>query len=156
MVLGKLLFETVKYVTPRARQGYDYLYAVSIGTAIGIGNNPEIRQAYEFYRGKNYQSYDKYRKWDDKVLTKRFKGDVFIDESSNTQRETHSLVPYRPNRYRSSANYQFNGSRKPTFRKSRKRSARRCTCQGNIRRAMVAKPKQSRRKYRYSFQKYRW
>ncbi len=149
MVIGKLLFEAAKYVAPRARQGYEYIYAVGAGTAIGIGGRDSVRQAYEMYRGKNYHDYDSWKRWDDKVLTKRFKGDVYIDETSNSQRETLYSVPYRPDSNRNSTKYRLNIGGGGYGRKYRKRGKRRKPGKGCICRTVVTKPRKSRRKYRY-------
>ncbi len=144
MVVGKLLFETIKFAAPRIKSGYDLLYAVGAGTAVGIGNNPNVRQAYEFYRGRNYQDYDKWRRWDDKVLTKRFKGDYLV-ETDNTQQKTH--LPDGPGQYRSSGGAKY-GIRSGYRRRSKYtyHNRRRCNCKGVLRRAMAKSRFKQRRR----------
>ncbi len=138
MVVGKLLFETAKQLAPRIQKGYDLLYAVGVGTAIGIGSNPDVRQVFEYYKGKPKMGYR------DKFTRRRFKGDVYIDESSNTQQEAYQTDKpiNRGPGSRRNYNVSYSDRRSPNYTKSRRR---RCDCESVLRR-ILGKPRFSKRR----------
>jgi len=121
--IGTVLQPVVKAGITKGRQYLDYAFAVATGTAIGIGNNPEVRQAFEYYKGKT-----RYTSWQDRYIRRRFKGDVYVDETRPTQHEAlRSDEPFYGN-YRSRGGRQFSGRR--SYRKQRRgnRGRRRCYC----------------------------
>ncbi len=88
MVVGVILQQVAKGAgrfAPQAQKYLDYMYAYSTGTGIGIGLNPTIRGSYELWKGTN-RSNIKARnlRWYNRTLRRRFKGDVLVDESTNT------------------------------------------------------------------------
>ncbi len=141
MVVGIILQQVATHggkFAGQASKYLDYIYAGAIGTGIGIGLNPEVRQAYEYWKGKN-----KGMSWRDKIVRRRFKGDVFIDESSNTQPEalrTAEPITNRPKRR--TRYYNFTGYRRR--KQYTYASKRRCYCKGNMGRN-VARSRQRKR-----------
>ncbi len=133
VVLQQVATKTIQY----GSKYLDYALAGAIGTGIGIGANPEIQQLYQYYRGKT-----RYTTWQDKYVRRRFKGDVLIDESSNTQQEAlRSDEPFYRNRKRGggSGTYRFPRNK---FRRQRLRSYRRCKCKSNLHRTMGFRKRQ--------------
>ncbi len=130
---------------PQAQKYADILYATAIGTSIGIGSNPTIRGSYELWKGTN-RSNEKARqeRWYNRTLRRRFKGDVLVDEGTNTQQETY--FPDKPiNRVSVGSgynNFSFS-SRRRTKRPTARR--RRCNCQSMLRR-ILGKPRFSKRR----------
>ncbi len=80
--IGPVLQPVVKGLLRETFKNLEYAYAGAAGTAIGIGSNPEVRQLFEYYKGKN-----RYVSWKDKYIRKRFKGDVLV-ESPDSRSET--------------------------------------------------------------------
>ncbi len=76
-----ILQQVAAHGISRARNVIDYAYAIGTGTAIGYFANPEVREIYELWKGKDKMSYD------DKFVRKKTKGDVVIGEGNSTQRE---------------------------------------------------------------------
>ncbi len=129
---GILLQQVVTKGIQIGSKYFDYALAVSVGTGIGIGNNPEVQQLYRYWRGQTTQHRDKI--WHNKFIRRRFKGDVFIDETSNTQQETFpSDNPvYRDNGKRQQrVNY---GLTRKSYKS--KRNHRRCYCKSRLHRTM--------------------
>ncbi len=129
MVVGKLLFETAKFAGTRAKEGYDLLYAVGVGTAIGIGSNPDVRSSYELWKGKAKMSYG------DKVTSRRLGKEPYLDEGTNYEPETY--IPDKPS-YRSSRSYSkyrfyFSNRRRKNATSTRRRG---CGCESMLRRIL--------------------
>ncbi len=129
MAIGKLLFETGKFIVPRAKEAYDLVYAVGVGTAIGIGSNPTFGDAYMRWRGKTNMSYG------DKIISRRFKGDVYVEDSSRSNvrngptngsfNKTVRSVRYRQSNSRYATSKHSRTKRKKCRCKHGKRSYRR-------------------------------
>ncbi len=138
MVVGQLLSQIGKYAIPRTKQAYDLVYAVGAGTAAGIGFNPNVREAYEIWRGRYTPM-----SWRDKAIRRHLKGDIDLGfETSNTQQQT--LRPDEPfyNRSRGKTGYSYYRYGKSRRQKYRIRSRRRCSCKSRIHRNVA------HRKYR--------
>ncbi len=135
-IIGQLVQHLPKAISA-GKSGAEYLYAVATGTAIGIGSNPEIRSAYELWKGKKKLSYD------DKAALRRLGKEPVLDfETDYTKQEAlrpgeHSYGNRRNGKYSF-----FNRRRQYRGRRRRRRSSRRCYCKSYIPR-MVG----SRRKY---------
>ncbi len=120
-------------VTNALKQGAKYLeYALAggIGTTIGIGNNPEIRELYYRWRGKT-----RYTTWQDRYVRRRFKGDVLV-ENDYTEQETYS--PNLPERHYTRRG--VNNKRRFRYRRSTNyphHHKRRCYCKGRMGRDVV-------------------
>ncbi len=121
----------------------DYIYAGAIGTGIGIGNNPELRSAYELWKGRN-RGTGKFGRYWDRSVRRRFKGDVLI-ESPNKEQETYRADIPGYNRTVSGRTYKLGGSSRSHKHYSFK-GRRRCYCKSNLRRTMVRKRKYKRRR----------
>ncbi len=131
---------------PQAQKYIDLLYATAGGTAVGIGNNPTIRGSYELWKGTNRSNTKaKQERWYNRTLRRRFKGDVLVDEGTNTQPETY--IPDQPG-YRRTSSYSNNyiryGYRRG--RKSAPKLKRRCNCKSMLRR-ILGKPRQRNRRW---------
>ncbi len=135
MVAGKLLFETAKFTIQRAKEGYDLLYAVGSGTAIGIASGETIRGSYELWKGTNRSNIKaRNERWYNRSLRRRFKGDVLV-ETDNKVQETYS--PDIPGYDRPSygRQYKFSNISRGNFKRPR-RGRRRCYCKSMLRRTM--------------------
>ncbi len=144
MVAGKLLLEAAKFTIQRTKEGYDLLYAVGAGTAIGIASGETVRGSYELWKGTN-RSNIKARnlRWYNRSLRRRFKGDVLV-ETNNSEQET--FLPDKPS-YRGASSGSQQRFR-TGYRRSTKRTStccRRCYNKGMLRRTMA---KSRFRKYR--------
>ncbi len=145
MVVGKLLFETTKFTIQRAKEGYDLLYAVGAGTAIGIASGETVRGSYELWKGTNRSNIKaRNERWYNRSLRRRFKGDVLI-ESDNQVQETYSPdqpINRRPKRYGSNSY-----SRRYRIDKYHAKHRRtRCDCKSVLRR-ILGKPRQRKRRW---------
>ncbi len=145
MVAGKLLFETAKYSIQRAKEGYDLLYAVGAGTAIGISSGENVRGAYELWKGTSRRNTKaRIKRWDYRSLRRRFKGDVLIDEGTNKKQETY--FPDKPINRGASSGGKYNirkGSR--NYKHYSRRYGRRCDCESLLYR-ILGKPRFSKRR----------
>ncbi len=138
-----LIQPILERIIQRAPYAGDYLYAIATGTAIGMFANPEVRKVYEYYRASA-------RDFDDKVIKKRFKGDVVVDEGSSTQLETLRPTDEKYGRYGGGGKYRhrFVGGytkRRRSRRNPRRKHIKGCVCRN------VATRFIKRRKFRRYF-----
>ncbi len=137
MVVGKLLFETGKYAVQRSKEAYDLLYAVGVGTAVGIGSNPTVRGSYDLWRGTTRSNTKALQeRWYNRTLRRRFKGDVLV-ETDNQKQETSS--PDSPGYFKPSysrTKYAVGRSQRG-YKQYTKRRGRRCNCKSMLRRVLA-------------------
>ncbi len=95
----------------KAKPGLDYIYAVATGTAAGIGADPDVRSAYELWKGKKKLSYD------DKITIRRLGKEPVINATQNSDGQTLRTVDYYP---RKRGNYGYGNYSKFSTQKRRK------------------------------------
>ncbi len=123
MVLGTLSRQAIRQI-PKVKNELERLYAVAAGTAAGVGATPGVKAFYKEWITK--------QDWKNPYKTKRAKGDVLVDETSNTQQE--ALHPGDPffgsKRHIYEYNFGFSNRRGRKFARARKR---RCACKSYLR-----------------------